>query len=59
MSRKGNYWDNTVAENFFKTLKVELIYQNRFKTSTKLNLQFLNILKNFTTLTEGTGIWTT
>ena len=27
MSRKGNCWDNAVAESFFKTLKMELIYQ--------------------------------
>jgi putative transposase len=26
MSRKGNCWDNAVAENFFKILKSELIY---------------------------------
>lgn len=32
MSRKGNCWDNAVAESFFKTLKVEFIYQNRFST---------------------------
>tara|TARA_B100000508_G_C11437868_1_gene267064 strand:- start:3 stop:833 length:831 start_codon:yes stop_codon:yes gene_type:complete len=32
MSRKGNCWDNAVAESFFKTLKVELIYGNEFKT---------------------------
>lgn len=25
MSRKGNCWDNAVAESFFKTLKTELI----------------------------------
>lgn len=30
MSRKGNCWDNAVAESFFKTLKVELIYRNRY-----------------------------
>ncbi len=32
MGREGNYWDNTVAEQFFKTLKVELIYGNEFKS---------------------------
>lgn len=32
MSRKGNCWDNAVAESFFKTLKVEFVYQNRFRT---------------------------
>jgi len=32
MSRKGNCWDNAVAESFFHTLKNELIYQCKFKT---------------------------
>ena len=32
MSRKANCWDNAVAESFFKTLKVECIYQNDFKS---------------------------
>jgi transposase InsO family protein len=32
MSRKGNCWDNAVAESFFYTLKNELIYQCKFKT---------------------------
>jgi len=31
MSRKGNYWDNAVAESFFKSLKVEAIYPYYFK----------------------------
>ncbi len=31
MSRKGNCWDNAVAESFFKTLKTELVYQNKFQ----------------------------
>jgi len=30
MSRKGNCWDNAVAESFFKTLKAECVYQNSF-----------------------------
>ncbi|WP_233597565.1 MULTISPECIES: IS3 family transposase [Corallococcus] len=32
MSRKGNCWDNAVAESFFSTLKLELVYVTRFKT---------------------------
>jgi putative transposase len=32
MSRKSNCWDNAVAKSFFKTLKVELIYQHKFTT---------------------------
>ena len=30
MSRKGNCWDNAVAESFFKTLKTECVYQHKF-----------------------------
>jgi transposase InsO family protein len=30
MSRKGNCWDNAVAESFFKTLKVERVYQTSY-----------------------------
>jgi transposase InsO family protein len=30
MSRKGNCWDNAVAESFFKTIKTELIYRIRY-----------------------------
>ncbi|PHZ84737.1 hypothetical protein CRD36_10655 [Paremcibacter congregatus] len=30
MSRKGNCWDNAVAESFFHTLKTELIHQQKF-----------------------------
>jgi len=30
MSRKGNCWDNAVAESFFATLKLESIHRKRF-----------------------------
>lgn len=32
MSRKGNCWDNSVAESFFGTLKSELIYQHKYES---------------------------
>ena len=32
MSRKGNCWDNSVAESFFRTIKTELIYKTRYAT---------------------------
>jgi hypothetical protein len=32
MSRKGNCWDNAVAESFFHTLKTEVIYLEDFDT---------------------------
>jgi len=31
MSRKGNCWDNAVAESFFATLKVEFIHETLFR----------------------------
>jgi putative transposase len=32
MSRKGNCWDNAVAESFFGTLKLELMSDHKFST---------------------------
>jgi transposase InsO family protein len=32
MSRKGDCWDNAVAESFLHTLKVELVNRYRFRT---------------------------
>ncbi|BDI29366.1 transposase [Capsulimonas corticalis] len=32
MSRKGNCWDNAVAESFFSTLKMELLPEQVFRT---------------------------
>jgi len=32
MSRKGNCWDNALAESFFASLKNELVHQRRFST---------------------------
>ena len=31
MSRKGDCWDNAVAESFYSTLKTELIYHNKYQ----------------------------
>lgn len=31
MSRKGDCWDNAVAESFFSILKTELIYHNEYQ----------------------------
>jgi len=32
MSRKGNCWNNAIAESFFHTLKVELVYTQQYAT---------------------------
>jgi transposase InsO family protein len=31
MSRRGNCWDNAVAESFFSALKLELVVDERFQ----------------------------
>lgn len=36
MSRKGNCYDNAFVETFFKTLKSELIYREKFETEEEL-----------------------
>ncbi|NDW07643.1 IS3 family transposase [Jiella sp. 40Bstr34] len=35
MSGKGNYYDNSMVESFFKTLKTELVWRAVFQTRTK------------------------
>jgi transposase InsO family protein len=48
MSRKGNCWDNAVAESF-KTLKTEQIYGNTLYQKSKWNSIYSNLLKSGTT----------
>lgn len=38
MSRKGNCWDNAVAESFFKSLKKECVYRNKYQTRQEAEL---------------------
>jgi len=38
MSRKGNCWDNAVAESFFKSLKVEWAYKHNYRCSSQAEL---------------------
>jgi putative transposase len=45
MSRKGDCWDNAVAESFFKTLKVEHIYHQSYKTSKEAELSVFEYIE--------------
>jgi putative transposase len=45
MSRKGNCWDNAVAESFFKTLKVEHIYHHSYKTFKEAELSVFEYIE--------------
>jgi putative transposase len=45
MSRKGNCWDNAVAESFFKSLKTELIYGNKLITKEKMEMDIFEYIE--------------
>ncbi len=47
MSRKGNCWDNAVAESFFKTIKSEMIYRNKFKSFTHAYNHVYDYIENW------------
>lgn len=47
MSRKGNCWDNAVAENFFKILKSELIQHCSFETIAGAKLEVFEFIESW------------
>jgi transposase InsO family protein len=47
MSRKGNCWDNAVAESFFGTLKNELVYRRRWATRLELRAALFEYIEVF------------
>ena len=47
MSRKGNCWDNAVAESFFKSFKTELIYGTRLITREQMRLLVFEYIESW------------
>lgn len=47
MSRKGNCWDNAVAESFFSTIKLELVYDRRWATRLELRTAVFDYIEVF------------
>jgi len=45
MSKKGDCWDNAVAESFFATIKKEYIYQTTFKTRVDAQLGIFDYIE--------------
>lgn len=45
MSRKGNCWDNAVAESFFKTLKSEQIYGNKLVSKDQMKIDLFEYIE--------------
>lgn len=47
MSRKGNCWDNAVAESFFKSFKAELVYGAKLKTKEEMSLYIFEYIESW------------
>lgn len=47
MSRKGDCWDNAVAESFFGTLKTELVHHEKYKTREEARLNIFDYIETF------------
>ena len=47
MSRKGNCWDNAVAESFFHTLKVELVHPRHYHTRQEARAEIFEYIEVF------------
>lgn len=47
MSRKGNCWDNAVAESFFSTLKIELIHRRIWSSRLELRSAVFEYIEVF------------
>ena len=47
MSRRGSCWDNAAVESFFKTLKVERVYQLRYATRADARLDIVDWIEGF------------
>ena len=47
MSRKGNCWDNAVAESFFKSLKVEWVYKHTYDLKSQAELSVFSWIETW------------
>jgi putative transposase len=47
MSRRGDCWDNAVAESFFATQKVELVHDATWETRTTARTELFDYIERF------------
>ena len=47
MSRKGDCWDNAVAESFFGTLKLELVFWEKYETRVQATGGIIDYIEMF------------
>jgi putative transposase len=56
---EGNCWDNAIMESFYRTLKVELIYQKTYETRLEAQrdiFKYIEIFYNRDSLLQSGGI---
>jgi len=47
MSKKGDCWDNAVAESFIHTLKVECVHRNKFRTRNEAKIRIFEYVETY------------
>ena len=47
MSRKGDCWDNAVAESFFASLKTERVFLKKYRTRDEARRDIINYIEMF------------
>jgi transposase InsO family protein len=47
MSKKGDCWDNAVAESFIHTLKVECVHRNKFRTRNEAKIKIFEYVEMY------------
>lgn len=47
MSRKGDCWDNAVAESFFKSVKVEEVYEQTYQNQKEAEIAIFEYIEGF------------
>jgi len=47
MSRKGDCWDNSVAESFFSTLKIERVFDSVYRTREEARADIIDYIEMF------------
>jgi len=61
MGGKGNCWDNACMESFYRTLKVELIYQYKYQTRREAQrdiFEYIEVFYNRERLHSSIGYYT-
>jgi len=57
MSRKGDCWDNAVAESFFGSLKIEQVFGMRYPSRSAARQDIVDYIEMFSTAGAVIPLW--